>query len=45
MTEIHNTYSAITRQIREEAALCLENGRICLLYTSAPLENDSEPLV
>ena len=28
MTEIHNTYSAITRQIREEAALCLENGRI-----------------
>ena len=28
MTEIHNTYSAITQQIREEAALCLENGRI-----------------
>ena len=28
MTEIHNNYSAITRQIREEAALCLENGKI-----------------
>ena len=28
MTEIHNNYSEITQQIREEAALCLQNGKI-----------------